>query len=125
MSKKLLFLYITSSVIALFTLVIAGVITKVILGGLNVNFLEQRLSSHFKTEHEIILKSDDYILKYNEDYGVFIDILKTNLILNNETSFSSDQIKIDFDLIDLLYQNKGQLITVSYTHLTLPTKRIV
>ena len=62
MSRKLLFSYIISSIAVAFTLVIIGVTAKVFLGGLNVNFIEQRLSSYLKTEHEINLKSDDYIL---------------------------------------------------------------
>ena len=109
MSKKLLYIYITSSVLAVFTLLIIGLIAKVIFGGLNVNFLEQRLSSYLKTEYDINLKSNDLRLMHNEDIGIFIDISKTDLILSNEISFSSDKIKIDFKLIDLLYK-KYQLI---------------
>ena len=112
MSKKLLFLYITSSVLGVFILLIAGLTTKIIFSGLNVNFLEQRLSSYLKTEYEINLESDDLALMYNEDIGVFIDISKTDLILNNETSISSNKIKIDFKLIDLFYKRKDQLIKI-------------
>ena len=74
MSKKLLFLYITSSIVILLTLLITGLAANVALGGLNVNFIEQRLSSYLKTEHEINLKSDDYTLMYNEENGLFIDV---------------------------------------------------
>ncbi|MDC3204856.1 hypothetical protein OBA18_02900 [Pelagibacteraceae bacterium] len=112
MSKKLLFLYIPSSVLVVFTLLIIGFASKIIFGGLNVNFLEQRLSSYLKTEHEINLKSDDLTLMYNEDIGVFIDISKTDLILSNEISISSNKIKIDFKLIDLFYKRKDQLIKI-------------
>ena len=103
MSKKLLILYITSSVLVAFTLVIIGVFAKVMYGGLSVNFLEKRISTYLKTEYEINLKSDDYTLMYNDDYGIFIDVLKTDLSLNNEISFRANQIKINFDLNDLFF----------------------
>ena len=99
MSKKLLFLYIISSVAAVFTIVLIGVTAKVMFGGLSVNFLEQRISTYLKTEYEINLKSDDYALMYNDDNGIFIDVLKTDLSLNNEVSLRANQIKINYDLI--------------------------
>ena len=112
MSKKLLFLYITSSFLAVITLVIIGLTMKVIFGGLNINFLEQRLSSYLKNEHKIILKSDDYILTHSQDNGLFINVSKADLSLSDKTSLSTDQIIIDFDLIDLLFNNEDQFITV-------------
>ena len=112
MSKKLLFFYITSSVLVVFTLLIIGLTFKIIFGGLNVNFVEQRLSSYLDTEYEVNFKSDELTLMYNEDIGLFIDVSKTDLILSNEVSFSSDAIKIDFNLIDLLYKKKAQLIKI-------------
>ena len=112
MSKKLLFLYIILSVVAVFTILIIGVAAKVMFGGLSVNFLEQRISTYLKTEYEIYLKSDDYTLMYNDDYGIFIDVLKTDLSLNNEISFRANQIKINFDLTDLFFARENQLVTV-------------
>ncbi len=112
MSKKLLFLYIISSVAAVFTIVIIGVAAKVMFGGLSINFLEQRISTHLKTEYDFNLKSDDYTLMYNDDNGIFIDILNSNLLLNNEISLSANQIKIDFDLTDLFFDKEDQLVTV-------------
>ena len=79
MSKKLLFLYITSLTLLVLTLIIIGLTVKVVFGGLNINFLEQRLSSYLKNEHKINLKSDDYILMHNKDYGLFIDVSKADL----------------------------------------------
>jgi len=111
-SKKLLFLYITSSFFVVITFVIIGLIAKVIFGGLNINFLEQRLSSYLKNEHEIILKSDDYILTHSQDKGLFIDISKADLSFSDKTSLSTDEIIIDFDLIDLFFNNEDQFITV-------------
>ncbi len=124
MSKKLLFLYIISSVLVALALLTIGLTVKIIFGGLNVNFLEQRLSSYLKTEYEINLKSDDFRLMYNEDEGVFIDITKTNLIFNNEISFSSDKIKIDFDLIDLIYQKKDQLVEIMAEEISIKSGKI-
>ncbi|MFL2900995.1 MAG: AsmA-like C-terminal domain-containing protein [Candidatus Pelagibacterales bacterium] len=112
MSKKLLFLYIMSSVAAVFTIVIIGVTAKVMLGGLNINFLEQRISTYLKTEYDFNFKSDDYTLMYNNDNGIFIDILNSNLLLNNEISLRANQIKIDFDLTDLFFDKEDQLVTV-------------
>ena len=112
MSKKLLFLYITSSFLAVITLAIIGLTMKVIFGGLNINFLEQRLSSYLNNEHKIILKSDDYILSHSQDYGLSIDVSKADLSLSDKSSLSTDQIIIDFDLIDLLFNNEDQFITV-------------
>ena len=111
MSKKLLFLYITSSFFALITLVIIGLTAKVIFGGLNINFLEQRLSSYLKNEHKIILKSDYYILRYGQDNGLYIDVSKADLLFSDKASFSANQIVIDFDLNDLFFSNEDQLIT--------------
>ncbi len=124
MSKKLLFLYITSSALAVLILLIIGLIAKVIFGGLNVNFLEQRLSSYLKTEYDINLKSNDLTLMHNDDIGVFIDISKTDLILRNETSLSSSKIKIDFKLIDLLYKKKGQLIKIMAEEVAIKSDQI-
>ena len=59
MSKKRLFLYITSSIVIALTLLIIGLAANVALGGLNVNYIKQRLSSYLMTEHEINLKSDE------------------------------------------------------------------
>ena len=124
MSKKLFYIYITSSVLAVFTLLIIGLIAKVIFGGLNVNFLEQRLSSYLKTQYDINLKSNDFRLMHNEDIGIFIDISKTDLILSNEISFSSDKIKIDFKLIDLLYKKKDQIIKIMAEELSIKSDQI-
>ena len=112
MSKKLLFLYITSSFLAVLTLIIIGLTAKVIFGGLNINFLEQRLSSYLKNEYKIILKSDDYILTHSQDNGLFINISKADLSLSDKTSLSTDQIIIDFDLNDLFFSSEDQFITV-------------
>ena len=124
MSKKLLFLYITSSIAIVFTLLIIGLSAKVALGGLNVNFIEQRLSSYLKTEHEINLKSDDYILMYNEENGLFIGVSKTDLLLNNEISLRANQIKIDFDLIDLFFNKEDQLLTVMIDEIVIESGQI-
>ncbi len=112
MSKKLLFLYITFSVLAVFTLLIIGLTAKVIFGGLNINFLEQRLSSYLKTEYEINLNSDNFVLTHSQDKGLFIDVSKADLFISDETSFSANQIIIDFDLNDLFFNNEDQLLTV-------------
>ena len=124
MTKKLLFLYFISSALAVLTLLITGLIAKVIFGGLNVNFLEQRLSSYLKTEYDINLKSNDLTLMHNNDIGVFIDISKTDLILKNETSLSSNNIKIDFKLIDLLYKKKGHLIKIMAEEVAIKSDQI-
>ncbi len=112
MSKKLLFLYLTSSFLVVFTLVVIGLTAKVFFGGLKVNFLEQRLSSYLKNEHEISLKSDDLILTHNQDNGIFIDVSKADLSLRNKTSISANQIIVDFDLDDLFFNNEDQSIIV-------------
>ena len=101
MSKKRLFLFITSSFLAVFILIIISFATKIIFGGLNINFLEQRLLSFLENEHKISLKSEDYILMYNQDNGLFIDVSKTDLYLSDKTSFSTNQIIIDFELKNL------------------------
>ena len=124
MSKKLLFLYIISSVAAVFTIVFIGVTAKVMFGGLSVNFLEQRFSTYLKTEYEINLKSDDYTLMYNDDNGIFIDVLKTDLSLNNEVSLRANQIKIDFDLIDLFFNKEDQLLTVMIDEIVIESGQI-
>jgi len=118
-SKKLLFLYITSSLLVVFTLVIIGLTAKVFFGGLNINFLEQRLSSYLKNEYNITLKSNDYILMYNQNNGLFIDVSKIDLSLSDKTSFSANQIIIDFDLNDLMFSNENQLITVLIDQITI------
>ncbi|MBD1142171.1 AsmA-like C-terminal domain-containing protein [Pelagibacterales bacterium SAG-MED32] len=112
MSKKLLFLYITFSLLVVVTLVIIGLTAKVIFGGLNINFLEQRLSSYLKNEHNITLKSDDFMLMHAQDKGLFIDVSKADLSLSDKTSFSANQIIIDFDINDLFFNNEDQFITV-------------
>ena len=112
MTKKLLFLYVTLSILAAFSLISIGVIAKVIYGGLSFNFLEKRLSTYLMTEYEVNLKSDDLTLMYNDHIGVFIDISKPDLLLSNEISISSNKIKIDFKLIDLFYKRKDQLIKI-------------
>ena len=112
MSKKYLFLYIISAALAVVTVVIVGVAAKVIFGGLSVNFLEQRLSSYLKTQHEITLNSDDYILMYNEDNGLFIDVSNADLWIRDNTSLSANHIIIDFDLNDLFFNNDEQSMTV-------------
>ena len=76
---------------------------KVVFGGLNINFLEQRLSSYLKNEQKIALNSDDYILMYNQDHGLFIDVSKADLLFSDKASFSANQIVIDFDLNDLFF----------------------
>ena len=124
MSKKLLFLYITSSFLAVITLVIIGLTMKVIFGGLNIHFLEQRLSSYLENEHKIILKSDDYILTHSEDNGLFIDVLKADLSLSDKTLLSTDQIIIDFDLIDILFNNEDQLITVMIDEIVIKSAQL-
>ena len=124
MSKKLLFLYIISSVAGVLTLVSIGVTVKVIFGGLNINFLEQRISTYLKTEYEFNLKSDDYTLMYNDDNGIFIDILNSNLLLNNEISFRANQIKIDFDLTDFFFDKEDQLITVIIDEIAIKSGQI-
>ncbi len=100
------------SVAAVFTILIIGVAAKVMFGGLSVNFLEQRISTYLKTEYEIHLKSDNYTLMYNDDYGIFVDVLKTDLSLKNEISLRANQIKINFDLTDLFFARENQLVTV-------------
>ena len=87
----------------MFALVIIGLTAKVFFGGLNINFLEQRLSLYLKNEHEITLKSDDYILMHSQENGLFIDVSKTDLSLNEKTSFNANQIIIDFDLYNLFF----------------------
>ena len=124
MSKKLLFLYIISSVAAVFTIVIIGVTAKVMFGGLNINFLEQRISTHLKIEYNFNLKSDDYTLMYNDDNGIFIDILNSNLLLDNEISLRANQIKIDFDLTDLFFDKEDQLVTVMIDEITILSNQI-
>ena len=124
MSKKLLFLYIISSLLAVITLVIIGLTMKVIFGGLNINFLEQRLSSYLKNEHKIILKSDDYILTHSQDNGLFINISKADLSLSDKTSLSTDQIIIDFDLINLLFNNEDQFITVMIDEIVIKSAQL-
>ena len=93
-------------------------------GGLSVNFLEQRISTYLKTEYEINLKSDDYTLMYNDDNGIFIDILKTDLSLNNEVSLRANQIKIDFDLTDLFFNKEDQLLTVMIDEIVIKAGQI-
>ena len=124
MSKKLLFLYISSSLLAVITLVIIGLTMKVIFGGLNINFLEQRLSSYLNNEHKIILKSDDYILTHSQDNGLFINVSKADLSLSDKTSLSTDQIIIDFDLIDLLFNNEDQFITVMIDEIVIKSAQL-
>mgnify|MGYP002025298223 CR=1 FL=1 len=96
----------------MFALVIIGLTAKVFFGGLNINFLEQRLSLYLKNEREITLKSDDYILMHSQENGLFIDVSKTDLSLNEKTSFNANQIIIDFDLYNLFFSNDGRFITV-------------
>ena len=105
MSKKLLFLYITFSVLAVIILLVFGLTAKVIFGGLNVNFLEQRLSSYLKNEYEINLNSDDFVLMYSQDKDLYIEVSKADLSFSDKTSFSANQIIIDFDLNDLFFNN--------------------
>ena len=124
MSKKLLFLYIISTVAAFFPIVIIGVTAKVMFGGLNINFLEQRISTHLKIEYNFNLKSDDYTLMYNDDNGIFIDILNSNLLLDNEISLRANQIKIDFDLTDLFFDKEDQLVTVMIDEITILSNQI-
>ena len=124
MSKKLLFLYIISTVAAVFTIVIIGITAKVMFGGLSINFLEQRISTYLKTEYEINLKSDNYTLMYNDDNGIFIDVLKTDLSLNNEISFRANQIKINFDLTDLFFDRENQLVTVMVDEIAIKSGQI-
>jgi len=123
-SKKLLFLYIISTVAAVFTIVIIGITAKVMFGGLSINFLEQRISTYLKTEYEINLKSDNYTLMYNDDNGIFIDVLKTDLSLNNEISFRANQIKINFDLTDLFFDRENQLVTVMVDEIAIKSGQI-
>jgi len=123
-SKKLLFLYIISTVAAFFPIVIIGVTAKVMFGGLNINFLEQRISTHLKIEYNFNLKSDDYTLMYNDDNGIFIDILNSNLLLDNEISLRANQIKIDFDLTDLFFDKEDQLVTVMIDEITILSNQI-
>ena len=94
------------------SLIIIGLTVKVIFGGLNINFLEQRLSSYLKNEYKIILKTDDCILTHSQDKGLFIDVSKADLSLSDKTSFSANQIIIDFDLYDLFFNNEDQFTTV-------------
>ena len=124
MSKKLLFLYIISTVAAFFPIVIIGVTAKVMFGGLNINFLEQRISTHLKIEYNFNLKSDDYTLMYNDDNGIFIDILNSNLLLDNEISLRANLIKIDFDLTDLFFDKEDQLVTVMIDEITILSNQI-
>ena len=97
---------------------IIGLTMKVIFGGLNINFLEQRLSSFLKNEHKITLKSEDYILMHNQDNGLFIEVSKANLSLSDEMSLSANQIIIDFDLNDLFFNNENHLITLTIDQIT-------
>ena len=124
MSKKRLFLYIISSVAITLTLIIIGITTKVIFGGLNINFLEQRISTYLKTEYEFNLKSDDYTLMYNDENGIFIDVLNSNLLLNNGISFRANQIKIDFDLTDFFFKKEDQLVTVMIDEIAIKSGQI-
>ncbi len=112
MSNKLLFLYIAASLLVVFTLIIIGLTAKVFFGGLNINFLEQRLSSYLKNEYKITLNSDDYILMHNQDNGLFIDVSKVDLLLDDKTSFNLNQIIIDFNLNDLFFSSEDHFITV-------------
>ncbi len=112
MSKKLLFLYITFSVLAVIILLVFGLTAKVIFGGLNVNFLEQRLSSYLKNEYEINLNSDDFVLMYSQDKDLYIEVSKADLSFSDKTSFSANQIIIDFDLNDLFFNNEDQFLIV-------------
>ena len=93
-------------------------------GGLSINFLEQRISTYLKTEYEINLKSDNYTLMYNDDNGIFIDVLKTDLSLNNEISFRANQIKINFDLTDLFFDRENQLVTVMVDEIAIKSGQI-
>ncbi len=124
MSKKLLFLYITSSLLVVITLIIIGLTAKIILGGLNINFFEQRLSSYLKNEYKMILKSDDYILMHNQDNGLFIDVSSAELSYSDKTIFSANQIVIDFDLNDLFFSNEDQLITVLIDQITIESDEL-
>ena len=124
MSKKLLFLYITISFLVVFTLVIIGLTAKVIFGGLNINFLEQRLSTYLNNKYNVTLTSDDYILMYDQDNGIYIDVLKADLSLSDKTSFSANQITIGFDLNDLFFKNEGQLITAMIDEIIIKSDEI-
>ena len=124
MSKKLLFLYITSSFLVVLTLIIIGLTAKVIFGGLNINFLEQRLSSYLKNEHKIILKSDDYILRHGQDNGLYIDVSKADLSLSDKTLLTINQIRIDFDLNDLFFNNEDQSITVTIDEIAIKSVQL-
>ncbi len=113
-----------SSVLVALSLVMIGVTAKVIFGGLSVNFLEQRLSSYLKTEHQITLDSNDYILKYNEDNGLFIDVSGADLSISDNKSFSANHIIIDFNLNDLFFSNNEQSILVMIDKITIKSVQI-
>ena len=124
MSKKLLFLYITLSILAVIILLNFGLTIKVIFGGLNVNFLEQRLSSYLKTEHGVNLNSDDFVLMHSQDKGLYIDVSKADLSISDETSFSANQIIIDFDLNDLFFNNEDQFLTIMIDEIAIKTVQL-
>ena len=124
MSKKKLFLYIVSSFLAVFTIVIIGLAAKTIFGGLNLNFLEKRLTSYLEAEHKIILTSDDYMLMFNQENGLFIDVSNVDFFVNNETSLRANQIKADFDLIDLFFNKDDHLITIAIDKIAIKSGEI-
>ncbi len=106
------------------TLIIIGLTAKIIFGGISVNFLEQRLSSYLKTEHKITLETNNYLLMYNEDNGLFIDISKADLLFSDKTSLSANQVIIDFNLNDLFFNNEDQFITVMIDEITIKSVQL-
>ena len=49
---------------------------------------------------------------HSQENGLYIDVSKTDLFLDEKTSLSANQIIIDFDLNDLFFSSEDQFITV-------------